>query len=265
MKTVIIRDDDIGAFTDPAMLETIYQPLWDAGQPVCLGTIPAQRSDVRVLRRPGAPYDPSIAVSQRGQPEAHPISNNTPLIDFLREKTTAGLAEVCLHGYEHRYMEFMSGDDDVFSQRLQQGKSLLQSALPEADIHSFIAPYDRVSAIAFQQIINAGFNFCIASEMLTSLPGYAHIGTYEQNPLPGGRSLYTCDEYIFTHRDDPQKCLATARERLEMLDLLVIANHYWMFFYDWQEVNTAMLAAWHTFVDELITRDDVRITTFAAG
>ncbi|MGB1287711.1 MAG: DUF2334 domain-containing protein [Aggregatilineales bacterium] len=110
MKTIILRDDDTSAFTTPRHLETLYGRLWDKGIPISLGVIPAQHSDVKILRRSGNPCDPAIAKAQRGHATSHPITDNPELIAFLTEKAAAGLVEICLHGYEHRYMEFMTSD-----------------------------------------------------------------------------------------------------------------------------------------------------------
>jgi peptidoglycan/xylan/chitin deacetylase (PgdA/CDA1 family) len=260
---VIIRDDDTSFFTQPALLDKIYEPLWKNNYPICLAVIPAQRSDVIVEHRPNRPYDPSIPAAYRGQTMEHPVLRNRELCAYLNEKAREGLVEICLHGYSHSYMEFTTDDESLLKQKLAVGKQLLAEALPDATIRTFIAPYDRLSKTALQLVYKAGFHLCTNSENLRPFPSLSGIYPYAAYRLSNGLRLFTCNEYLFTHRDNPDESLAKARERLTTESILIIANHYWTFFYDWDGPNASMLQSWYRFVDDLLANSNCKLTTFS--
>jgi predicted deacetylase len=245
------------------LLERVYGRLWAHGIPVCLAVIPAQRSDTVVEYRPGKPYDPSIPPDYRGLEQEHPITHNPALCDFLNEKAKTGLVEICLHGYDHGYLEFTSEDRALLEQKLASGHAILHHALPDASIRTFIAPYDRLSDTAIETVIAHGYTLCSDSANFASIPTYSHIGAYQVHPLQNGRRIVTCDEYLFTHRRKPGESISDARHRMRTGTLLVLANHYWTFFYDWNGPNTQLLAEWDLFVDDLLTANgDHQVTTF---
>lgn len=261
---VIVRDDDSGFFTRPAQLEAIYGPLWDQGIPVCIAVIPAQNANVRVAHRPNQPYDPSIPPVYRGNTRNYPILNNPELCVYLNQKARDGLVEICHHGYCHAYMEFLSEDADRLRKKLIEGRRLLEEAFPDVSIKTFIAPYDRISAVGLDVVLDFGYNICTATENLAAAPSLPQLAPYRSAELANGRQLFTCDEYLFVHREEPQQCLANARQRLEREELLIVGNHYWMFYYDWQETPTPLLEQWHRFVDMIVSESNQQITTFAA-
>jgi len=260
---IIIRDDDTSFFTRPDLLDRIYEPLWANNHPICLAVIPAQRSDVIVEHRPGRPYDPSIAPTYRGQTMGHSLLQNRELCAYLNERAREGLVEICLHGYGHSYMEFASEDEALLREKLAMGRRLLAESLPDAAIRTFIAPYDRLSTLALQLVYEAGFHLCTNSENLTPFPSLSTIGPYEGYRLSNGLKLFTCNEYLFTHRDKPDESLTNARERLRTETLLIVANHYWTFFYDWAGPNESMLRCWRAFVDDVLANPDHELTTFS--
>jgi hypothetical protein len=49
---------------------------------------------------------------------------------------------------------------------------------------------------------------------------------------------------------------------LQSENLLITANHYWTFFYDWDSVNRGLMTAWDQFVDDLLARDDATFMRF---
>jgi peptidoglycan/xylan/chitin deacetylase (PgdA/CDA1 family) len=269
MMQAIIRDDDTSFFTQPEQLETIYGRLWERNIPVCIAVIPAQRADVRVQHRPGTPYDPGIPPQYRGQDREFPVTANRELCAFLNEKAREGLVEIVLHGYSHEYMEFVLPDkftvDDEhrIAKKLVEGRQMLSETFPDARIKTFIAPYDRISQRAVGMVLGFGFNLCTASSNLAEISWLAEMGPYQIREVGPGELVYTCDEYLFTHRDPPQDCLANARERLQTASTLIVGNHYWCFYYDWGEVNAAMLECWYQFLDTLLAQSERRITTFS--
>lgn len=262
MRPLIIRDDDTSYFTPPEKLEAIYSPLWARNLPVCLAIIPALRCDVRVLSREGAPYDPSIPPERRGDSNAYPIADNRALCAFLNDKIQRGLVEICLHGYAHSYHEFAASDSSLLAAKVRDGLAALHEAFPSADIRTFIAPYDVMSPQAIQVVLEAGLSLCTASRNLDGLPDLPALPPYAAARLPSGTRLFTCDEYLFHHRDSAENCLANARERLHSAETFILSNHYWSFFHDWQDAHThsGLLEAWHTFAAEAMQAR--HITTF---
>lgn len=258
-KRVIIRDDDTSFFTAPNQLEKVYGKLWERGYPIALSVIPAHRGDVRVNHRTGKPYDPCIPPEYRGQMKEFLITENQALCDYLNQKVKEGLVEICLHGYDHTYLEFMSQDKSLIQEKLQQGYGILQQAFPEAKINTFIAPYDKISAPALDLVFESGFNLCIASSNFKGISHYEHIGAYQHHTINQHR-IFTCDEYLFTRWDSPETCLSNARQRLKTQDLLIIANHYWTFYSDWKGDNIALQASWAEFVDDLLLANSDFIT-----
>lgn len=265
MRLLIIRDDDTSYFTPPEKLQAIYGALWAQNIPISLAVIPAVRGDVRVLHREGAPYDPCIPPEHRGSAETFSIAENRALCVFLNDKAQRGLVEICLHGYTHAYHEFASRDADLLARSVRDGLSILRDALPAADIRTFIAPYDVMSPEAIRAVLSAGLSLCTASKNLAALSDVPHLPPYAGVRLPSGAQLFTCDEYLFHHRDSAENCLAEARERLRNAELFIISNHYWSFFYDWQgaETQSALLSAWHTFAAEAMQQR--RLTTFQSA
>lgn len=265
MRTIIIRDDDTSFFTRPDQLERIYGKLWEHNIPVALAVIPAQSGDTRVRHRSGAPYDPSIPPAYRGKSKNYPINENKILCEFLNEKVAHGLVQICQHGYEHTYMEFKNNNGVEIETAIQRGQKIFEQVFSNMIPKIFIAPYDHISHIAMKHVLENEFHLCTATHNLAFTP-FAAMTTYQQRSINEKQSLFTCDEYIFNHRDDPEQCLQTALSRLDdpQVEVFIIANHYWTFFYDWAGENTALLSAWDRFVEVLLGRDDLQFVMFAA-
>ena len=261
-KRVIIRDDDTSFFTTPQMLDAVYGRLWEAGIPVSLAVVPAVRGDTRILYREDHPYDPGIPPRYRGDSMLHPITDNAELCAYLNEKITAGLVEICLHGYTHSYYEFESDDADLITQKLTDGRAILGQAFPTAQINTFIAPYDKISPIALNLLFDAGYTVCTLPKTLEPFPEYAINGGYQQFTAPNGCPLYTAAEYLFNHRDDPVTIYEISQQRLQEEPLWILVNHYWAFFYDWDQ-PTAVYEQWQRFLDALLALPAGTITTFA--
>jgi len=96
------------------------------------------------------------------------------------------------------------------------------------------------------------------------VPQFAHIGANEMHKVGTYQEWYTCDIYPFVRDLSPEQCLRRARQHLAENDLVIIVNHYWTFFYDWQPDGwTEMMAAWNQFVDDLLTLKDAKFKTFS--
>ena len=264
MRKIIFRDDDTSYFTRPDQLETIYGRIWEAGHPVCLAVIPAQWGDIRVYWRDGNPFDPSVPPQYRGNEYPFSVYNNRELCEFLCEKIDAGLVEICLHGYSHRFYEYITHDRLAIQEMLDLGMATLTQAFPKARINTFIAPYDRISPTAIKEIINNhGMNLSTMSTNILAMTDLPWIKGHDVAALNGSQRLYVCDEYFYTHRDDPSESLDRARKSLQENNLTIITNHYWMFYYDWEKKpNPTMMESWNSLLDEILEDDSVLIDKF---
>jgi hypothetical protein len=261
----IVRDDDISFFTRPEMLEAVYSQLWARSFPVCISVIPAHRSDVRVLHRPGMPYEPNVPPEYRGLNEQHLITQNHELCMYLNQKAREGTVEICLHGYNHEYMEFVSDDVELLMKKLIEGRRILEDAFPDASIRTFTAPYDCLTKTALETVLDCEFDVCTSSANLLPIAALSSIGGYQAFRLNGGRKLFTCDEYLFDFRNAPGECLANARARLQTETTFICANHYWSFYRDWKAPNEELFEEWNCFLDEFLVAPETHITTFHDG
>lgn len=254
MKHTIIRDDDTSFFTDPAKLEAVYGKIWELGAPAVLAVIPAQRADVRVMHRPGNPYDPSIPEAYQGRAQAYPVTDNAALCEYLNKRAKQGSVEIALHGFNHTYHEFRTDDEDLIRQKLEQGRETLKCAFPDANITTFIAPYDVISETALRLVAEAGYDICTATMNLNRLHPTVH--PYQMDWL-FGRRLFTLDEYLFHHREPASACLEKAHARLASSDVFITGNHYWSFF---QNGDDELLKAWLSFAGPAISGERMATT-----
>lgn len=261
---MILRDDDTSFFSSPALLEKIYSRLWEKGLPICLAVIPAQNANVRIMHRPDKRYDPSIPPGYRGQDQSFPVSENTELCAYLNQRAREGLVEIMLHGYAHTYMEFAAEVETVLRQKITDGQAILEKSFPDAQIKTFIGPYDKISKTGIEILLEMGFNICTNSGNFAPFEHLSHLNGYQAHALSEAQSLFTCDEYLFTDKAPPDECLATARRRLQTANPLIVANHYWNFYYDWAGDQLELHRSWNLFLDEVLTDPSWRITTFSA-
>lgn len=263
MKQIIFRDDDTSYFTRPDQLEAIYGRIWEAGCPVCLAIVPAQYGDVRVYWRDGNPYDPAVPPQYRGTEAHFPITDNVELCEYVREKAEKGLIEICLHGYSHTFFEFTSQDRNLINSKIDMGLEILSEAFPNNPVRTFVAPYDRMSPTALECIMEWGLGFCTMSWNIAPLLELQQIKGFARAPLTDSLDFYTCDEYYWTHRDDPKTSLQKAKEHFSANPLYIAANHYWMYSYDWESTpNADAIAMWNQFLDVILADKSVQIVPF---
>jgi hypothetical protein len=258
----IIRDDDISFFTTPDLLEAVYERVWERRIPVCLSVIPAHRANVRVRRR-GLPYDPNIPPKFRGRDQTFPITDNPALCAYLRERAREGLVELVLHGYSHDWHEFATEDVPLLRQKLDDGLALLRQAFPDVPIRAFVAPYDVISLVALELVLERGLDVCVNPASLDRSPLYTGLGSYHGYHLPSGRKLFTAHEYYFLWSRPADACYNLAMSRLDQ-ETLVVINHYWMFNHNWHGQNVEMVEKWHRYLDALLAQPR-HFTTFSDG
>lgn len=257
----IIRDDDTSYFTTPAMLEAVYGPVWARGVCVSLAVIPAHQGMTRVMHRRGRPYDPNVPPKFRGNPQHFTVDANSELCRFLLQQVERGVVEILLHGYDHAYHEFAITDIHAIERKLDAGVAIFQRAFPGIPIRGFIAPYDRISRQALDAVLDRGWDLCIRSDNLRGLAGLEAATGYQGYRLSNGRQIFTCDEYLFNRLDTPEQCTAAAMSRID-IETLVVANHYWMMYANWNRLRPGMVEGWTKFFETLVAQGRT-FTTFS--
>lgn len=191
---VILRADDINALTDPAQLQRVYRPLWERGVPVCLSVIP--RSATHFTARGPQAVEP---VDLREAPA---------LCDFLTGLARAGLAEIALHGYEHRYGELASGTQAQLAERITAGLELLREALPGVPVQVLVPPHDHISPAGVRAARQLGLRLCSSWAACHGGTRLAHFWSrvrrragWLAEPLRGGCWATDCDLLDF---DSPE-------------------------------------------------------------
>ena len=195
---VILRADDIGALTDPAQLQRVYRPCWERGYPVCLSVIP--RSATRFTAHGPRAVEPVD------------LRENPALCELLTGLARAGLAEIALHGYEHRTGELATGTPAQLAERIAAGLALLHEALPGVPVRVLVPPHDHISPAGVRAARQHGLRLCSTWAACHGGTRLAHLWSRIRRraglcaaPLRGGCWATDCDLLDF---DGPD--LATA-------------------------------------------------------
>ena len=69
---------------------------------------------------------------------------------------------------------------------------------PLPDIKTFIAPYDRLSPVALEELIARGFHISTMSPNLAPLPELPQVTGFGAGTIGTGQMLYVCDDYLFS-------------------------------------------------------------------
>jgi predicted deacetylase len=141
-----IRDDDTSFFTSPEDLERVYGVLSQRG-PVSLAVVPFHRAGT----------SKGVPERFRNRWSVHPLHENLPLVEYLREGVSAGRFEIMLHGYyhdeRHGRPEFESGSD--LTRRVAHGRAYLEELLGTT-IRVFVPPRNAIGRRGLQAIATSG-------------------------------------------------------------------------------------------------------------
>lgn len=261
---VIIRDDDTGFFTRPAMLEALYGTLWDAGLPVCLAVIPAHDASIRISAAGDAFYDPNIPTRYQGAALRYPITDNAALCDFLNGLARRGLVEICLHGYTHTWLEFGSEDAESLGLAIRDGLAILRSALPDAHITTFVPPYESLSSTALSALFDAGLHVTVQAAALSGFPAWADVQPMRVYRTSGHSALITGTP--IDPLTEPDRWLACVDAH--PTHPIVATQHCYQFFEDYGPTIPARRAVWERISAQLLAAHRTAFTTFqqvAAG
>jgi hypothetical protein len=143
-----VRDDDTSFFTSPEELERAYGEVSRWG-PISLAIIPFCRAGM----------SKGIPAKFRGRWSVHPLHENRPLVEYLREAIEGGRFEAMLHGYYHDEPdgrgEFAGGHDLV--RRVADGRKYLEDLL-HTTIRVFVPPHNTISREGLRALARAGLH-----------------------------------------------------------------------------------------------------------
>jgi peptidoglycan/xylan/chitin deacetylase (PgdA/CDA1 family) len=143
-----IRDDDTSYFTSPEILEKVYGDINRHGQ-VSLAVVPFHRAGTSGV----------VPERYRGRWTVHPLHENRELVDYLRERVSAGRYEIMLHGYHHDdpdgVAEF-AGSKEV-GERIREGRQYLENLLGTA-IRVFVPPWNTIGAAGLRALTREGLH-----------------------------------------------------------------------------------------------------------
>lgn len=277
---IVIRDDDTSYFTESHALELVYQPLWQRHLPVCLSIIPAHFSDkpFDYFGR-GLEHDPNIPYEYRGSSRHYVILDNEHLCEQLQVRVSNGLVEPVLHGFSHKFHEFALEDRRQLMNLLNAGSAILGLLFPASPPTTFVAPYDYLSAVATELLLQSGYNICTPLSTLKNNGILTH--KFEGDILSvratdgqfsalsyGAQLVLTSDNYFFNDLDSPDECLRNANNALEQAlstnsPFFICTNHYWQFSDPTSSNSSLLLKTWYRFLEELLATPEVEIVTFS--
>ena len=167
----IIRDDDVNYFTETWMLDTVYKEAWSRGFKVSLAVVPYMK----------ATFQEQIPRKFRGKNRIFPITDNTELVVYLKEKLDDGLIDIIQHGCTHALNEFAANDFELLNHKLRKGKTLISEAF-NARINTFVAPQEKISRAALKILIenemNLSKSFTLLELFLTTFPSKMEISRF---------------------------------------------------------------------------------------
>ena len=259
MKRVILRADDINAKTRPTDLQRVYGPCWDNGIPVCLSVIP--RSACRFGATGPVPATP---VDIRGHDE---------LTGFLLDKYRAGLVEIALHGWQHRYGELAEGSVEEIRQRLESGLAALREALPGVPLRLLVPPYDHLSRAGSRAARQLGLGICSTWAAIHGETRFAHWwGRFRRwrglSFAPARSGLWPTDTAVIDFEGHDQEVWSVTQRLLQLAERwdtpAVFVQHYWRLL-DVSGVPNARYAQWLRWIDRMMACPDVHFACFSDG
>jgi len=258
-----VRDDDISYYTPPSMLEKLYRDAWRMGFKISLAVIPRIATDItpgRYVVSRGLRYTPMVPPSVRGKGEKRSIVENSELVKYLVSKTESGRIELLLHGLEHARIggapEFSSKDLDQTRRRMEEACLIFEETFGWKP-RVFVPPWELLSAETRDLLREMGFHLCrryprFLDEYLGSLSrGYYPI-PFKRRPViflkDLGPNCVSFRRGVFDLRDngyffsilyDAESSRKASREiflkNYENWNASIWCNHYWEFFFDWEE------------------------------
>jgi len=274
VKYVIIRDDDVSYFTKPETLEKLYGSLFEEKKPVNFAVIPKITANIKIDS--GNPYrkweqleyDPCIPRKYRGCNEDFPLNENKEIVEFIQSLENC---EVLQHGLTHGLVdgvkEFRINNEEEIQRRANIGKDLLQDCF-HSKPSFFVPPWDSVSseAIHFLKSRYKGLSLGRLNPTRLALKSWS---SYLKKTLSlrnymfyEGLLIIEHPGYLLTRFNNPESVFNKVCHAIETKDIVVLVNHHWEYFYDWNGLNSSFFRAWQQVTEYLLHKEDLEFLTF---
>jgi hypothetical protein len=261
MRYVIVRDDDTNALTPVECLERLYRPFLERGLPVNLSVIPEVATDATMAD--GQPEGFLLHRNGANQPTI-PIGTNQELVDYLLANPGFHILQ---HGCHHNYLEFECPVRTEIVRRLDRGAQRLSEAGFQAP-DTFVAPYDKLSRVALQEVaarfrvVSSGW-YELRRLPHTWWPKYAVKKFRQAAHWQVGRTL------LLSH---PGCLLSCQRSYSTMLGgiihhlntnrLTVLVTHWWEYFRG-DQPDEPFINFLHETAGYLATHPDLKVLSFS--
>ncbi len=150
--TVVIRNDDVCALSQPKWERRLLAVFRQAGVPLSVGFVPAIAADTR--------YRPGV--------KRHPLSERPEIVSLYRKAIDEGWVDVLQHGYDHQQNAAHAGKPPAESSEfvglplarqredIARGRLLLEQALGVRPV-IFIPPWNRGDENTVKALQQLGF------------------------------------------------------------------------------------------------------------
>lgn len=262
MRTVILRDDDTNALTPVECLERLYRPFLARGLPVNLATIPEVRRDART---PAGMREGFLPARANAAVETVPLAENRPLTRYLHENPGYAIVQ---HGCHHDTFEFDRPDRAEVVRRLDRGRQRLREA-GFGHVHAFVAPHDRLSRVAYDEVVRRFRVISTGWFELRRLPMAWRL-RYLLRKLSGrphwrvGRTLLLSHPgCLLSYQHPYDTMLAGIQRALKRNEVTVLVTHWWEYFRNGVP-DEAFIRVLHQTAEFLASQPDIQVTTFNA-
>lgn len=256
MKQIILRVDDIHAYTTPHELEWIYGACWQANIPVCFAVIPYSA------------YTFSETELHATLSEPADIRQNPALVSFLQKRQRENLVELMLHGYQHHYGELADGDVDDIRQTMVMGYKIMQETFPDQPIKILVPPHDYLSQHGLMIADELGLGVCSTWAAIHGNTRLAHWqsqirqwrGKYTGSPQQG---RYATDTKLLDFEGDSAKDWHDTQHLLNQSTdhPVIFVQHYWQLIGQGSNA-TERFARWRRWLEQMKAQPNVEFCRF---
>jgi hypothetical protein len=197
------------------------------------------------------------------------LHENSEIAEFIKSLETY---EILQHGLTHGLVdgvkEFRIRDKDVLQQRANAGREILQKCF-RANPSFFVAPWDNVSLEAINFLKSSYKGLSMGRINPARLPAKSW-GSYLSKMLSSRNFLFyesllivEHSGYILTRFDNPESILKKVKGVIETRDVVILVNHHWEYFYDWNGLDSSFFSAWNKVTEYLLQKENLKIITFS--
>jgi hypothetical protein len=273
MRYVVIRDDDISYFTRPGILEKLYHPLFEEKKAVNFSVIPNISAKIRIpannayRKLEQLEYDPAIPKGYRGCDRNFPFNENKEILDYIQSLDNCESAQ---HGFCHDFVdglpEFSINNEREIQRRANLGREMLSKSL-RTEVAFFIPPWDSLSMEALR-ILKSRYKGVSMGWMDPTLFDKYSWGSYlikkllRRNYRFWGNLLIVEHSGLLTRFNSPESIYSKVQKTLDSEKIVVLVNHHWEYFFDWNGLNQPFFRAWQRILEYLLNKEDLEFLSF---